>query len=65
MAAVRERWLSGRAVSLHCAGLAFVPGRAAAAFAVDEPDNARLAEVAAEGPKTWRARQNVVVRRER
>jgi hypothetical protein len=27
--------------------------------------NARLAELAAQGPKTWRARESVVVRRER
>jgi hypothetical protein len=26
--------------------------------------NARLAELAAKGPKTWRAREKVVVRRE-
>ena len=26
--------------------------------------NARLAELAAQGPKTWRARESVVVRRE-
>ncbi len=32
MAAVRERWLSGRAVSLHVAVLVFVPGCAVAAW---------------------------------
>ena len=32
MAAVRERWLSGRAVSLHVAVLVFVPGCAIAAW---------------------------------
>ena len=32
MAAVRERWLSGRAVSLHLAVLVFVPGCAVAAW---------------------------------
>jgi hypothetical protein len=35
---------------------------------VDDPElaayNARLAELAAQGPKTWRARESVVVRRE-
>jgi DNA-binding transcriptional regulator of glucitol operon len=35
----------------------------------DDPElaayNARLAELAAQGPKTWRARESVVVRRER
>jgi DNA-binding transcriptional regulator of glucitol operon len=35
---------------------------------VDDPElaayNARLAELAAQGPKTWRARDSVVVRRE-
>jgi hypothetical protein len=151
MAAVRERWLSKRAVSLHVAVLVFVPGCAvaawwqinraeggnqlsylysvmwpvfgilglyfwwmllhtdydtvglkgmrrqqeaaapddlgtvagatpdpdaqqpaapapAAAFAVEDPElaayNARLAELASQGPKTWRAREKVVVRRE-
>jgi hypothetical protein len=152
MAVVRERWLSKRAVSLHVAVLAFVPGCAvaawwqinraesgnqlsylysvmwpvfgilgvyfwwmllhtdydtvglkgmrrqqeaaaaddpgtitgvtpdsvapqptapepAAAFAVEDPAlaayNARLAELASKGPKTWRAREKVVVRRQR
>src|ERR1700691_2707807 len=41
----------------------------AAAFAVEDPElaayNARLAELASQGPKTWRAREEVVVRRER
>jgi DNA-binding transcriptional regulator of glucitol operon len=36
--------------------------------AVEDPElaayNARLAELAAQGPKTWRARESVVVRRE-
>ncbi len=32
MAAVRERWLSGRAISLHLAVLVFVPGCALAAW---------------------------------
>jgi DNA-binding transcriptional regulator of glucitol operon len=144
MAAVRERWLSGRAVSLHLFVLVFVPGCALAAWwqinrAADgnqlsylysvmwpvfgvlsvyfwwmlihtdfetvglkgmqrqqaeaasvQPDgtlvaapaseepiatlvdedpelaayNARLAELAAQGPKTWRTRESVVVRRE-
>ncbi len=32
MADVRERWLSGRAVSLHAAALVFVPGCALAAW---------------------------------
>jgi hypothetical protein len=32
MAAVRQRWLSGRAVSLHVAVLVFVPGCALAAW---------------------------------
>ena len=40
----------------------------AAAFAVEDPElaayNARLAELASKGPKTWRAREKVVVRRE-
>ena len=35
---------------------------------VEDPElaayNARLAELAAQGPKTWRARESVVVRRE-
>jgi DNA-binding transcriptional regulator of glucitol operon len=143
MAAVRERWLSGRALSLHVAVLVFVPGCAVAAWwqinraeggnqlsylysvmwpafgilgvifwwmlihtdyetvglkgmrrqeaengptaasagpavqrpetptlvsAEDDPElaayNARLAELAAQGPKTWRTRESVVVRRE-
>jgi hypothetical protein len=148
MAAVRQRWLSKRAVSLHLAVLLFVPGCAVAAWwqinraedgnqlsylysvmwpvfgilglyfwwmlihtdydtvglkgmrrqqaaasddpgavgaaspapgmppratpasalAVEDPElaayNARLAELAAKGPKTWRAREKVVVRRE-
>ena len=148
MAAVRERWLSRRAVSLHLAVLVFVPGCAVAAWwqinraadgnqlsylysvmwpafgilglyfwwmlihtdydtrraqghaapgtagrrgptardghlagaghhraggaglaaADEDPElaayNARLAELAAQGPKTWRARESVVVRRE-
>jgi hypothetical protein len=156
MGDVRERWLSGRAVSLHFAILVFVPGCAIAAWwqinraaggnqlsylysvlwpafailsiyfwwmlihtdfdnagmkgvrrqealaaagqddaplpaggpsgsvspadgasssspppavsAEDDPAlaayNARLAELAAQGPKTWRARESVVVRRE-
>ena len=38
-------------------------------LADDDPElaayNARLAELAAQGPKTWRARESVVVRRER
>ncbi len=38
------------------------------AFAVEDPElaayNARLAELASKGPKTWRAREKVVVRRE-
>ena len=147
MAAVRERWLSGRAISLHVAVLVAVPGCAIAAWwqinraqdgnqlsyvysvmwpvfgllaltfwwmlihtdyetaglrgmrrqalkaaakptageaaspsaavivpeapastaTVDDPDlaayNARLAELAAQGPKTWRRREPVVVRR--
>ena len=145
MAAVRERWLSGRAVSLHVAVLVMVPGCAIAAwwqvgraqdgnplsylysvmwpvFAIlslyfwwmlihtdyddvglkgmrrreaqhvpadempaaippaaaastvpaargveQDPDlaayNARLADLAAQGPKTWRTRDPVVVRR--
>jgi hypothetical protein len=41
----------------------------APALAVEDPAlaayNARLAELAAQGPKTWRAREKVVVRRER
>jgi DNA-binding transcriptional regulator of glucitol operon len=40
----------------------------AATFAVEDPElaayNARLAELASKGPKTWRAREKVVVRRE-
>jgi DNA-binding transcriptional regulator of glucitol operon len=144
MDVVRQRWLSGRAVSLHLAVLVFVPGCAVAAWwqihraqdgnqlsylysvmwpvfgilglyfwwmllhtdyetvglkgmrrqqeaaatgdggtvaitppapdvqapalAVEDPElaayNARLAELAAKGPKTWRARETVVVRRE-
>jgi hypothetical protein len=40
----------------------------AAAFAVEDPElaayNARLAELASKGPKTWRAREKVVVRRQ-
>ena len=40
----------------------------AADLAVEDPAlaayNARLAELAAKGPKTWRAREKVVVRRE-
>ncbi len=149
MAFVRERWLSGRALSLHVAVLVFVPGCALAAWwqinraeggnqlsylysvmwpafgilglyfwwmlihtdfetvglkgmrrqvaegdaagpdaaraASPSPDarwpeapivasveedpelaayNARLAELAAQGPKTWRTRESVVVRRE-
>ena len=150
MAGVRERWLSGRALSLHLAVLVFVPGCALAAWwqinraeggnqlsylysvmwpafgilgiyfwwmlihtdfetvglkgmrrqqeaeggAVDpdaarrlarprrratathprsttadeDPElaayNARLAALAAQGPKTWRTRESVVVRRE-
>ncbi len=144
MAVVRQRWLSGRAVSLHLAVLVFVPGCAVAAWwqihraqggnqlsylysvmwpvfgilglyfwwmllhtdyetvglkgmrrqqdaaatgdggtvaitpqapdvpapalAVEDPElaayNARLAALAAQGPKTWRAREKVVVRRE-
>ena len=40
----------------------------APAFAVEDPElaayNARLAELASKGPKTWRAREKVVVRRE-
>ena len=143
MAAVRQRWLSGRAISVHVAVLVFVPGCALAAWwqinraqdgnqlsyfysvmwpvfgllglyfwwmlihtdyenvglkgtrrrtqAVDanqgsspspanvgpgapaatttevDPElaayNARLAELAAQGPKTWRRRESVVVRR--
>ena len=148
MASVRERWLSGRAVSLHVAVLVFVPGCAIAAWwqigraqdgnqlsyvysvmwpvfgllglyfwwllihtdyddvglkgmrrqqgqaaaadgtsgvaaspvpttvaaeapapaaEVDDPElaayNARLAELAATGPKTWRRKEPVVVRR--
>jgi hypothetical protein len=148
MAAVRERWLSGRALSLHAAVLVFVPGCAVAAWwqigraqdgnqlsyvysvmwpvfgllglyfwwllihtdydnvglkgmrrqqaqagaadgaavvaaspvppavaaaapapaaEVDDPEmaayNARLAELAAAGPKTWRKKEPVVVRR--
>jgi DNA-binding transcriptional regulator of glucitol operon len=147
MSAVRERWLSGRAISLHVAVLVFVPGCALAAWwqinraqdgnqlsyfysvmwpvfgilglyfwwmlvhtdfetvglkgmrrgtqaaaatgdsaeatspspavidteepvaaAADmDPElaayNARLAELAAQGPKTWRHRESVVVRR--
>ena len=43
-------------------------GPAAADLAVEDPAlaayNARLAELAAQGPKTWRARETVVVRRE-
>ncbi len=133
MATVRERWLSGRAVSLHAAVLVLVPGCAIAAWwqvnrAQDgnvlsyfysvmwpafgilvlsfwwvlihtdyeavglkgmrrqalqseapampvagspgveaDPElaayNARLAELSAKGPKTWRTRDPVVVRR--
>ena len=146
MAAVRERWLSGRAVSLHAAMLVLVPGCAVAAWwqvnraqdgndlsyfysvmwpafgilvlcfwwmlihtdyesvglkgmrrqaqqseapatqvndsptspttvgatepgprVEDDPElaayNARLAELSAQGPKTWRTRDPVVVRR--
>ncbi len=148
MAAVRQRWLSGRAVSLHVAVLVIVPGCAIAAWwqigraqdgnqlsyfysvmwpvfgilalyfwwmlvhtdyedvglrgmrrqqaqtpaadgkpgvaaspvpaaiaaeapapaaEVDDPElaayNARLAELSATGPKTWRSRESVVVRR--
>ena len=141
MAAVRERWLSGRAVSLHLAVLVFVPGCAFAAWwqinraadgnqlsylysvmwpvfgllgisfwwmlihtdfdtvglkgmrrqqagvaatavpelapvgseppldvapAIDDPElaayNARLADLAAKGPQTWRHRESAVVR---
>ena len=146
MAAVRERWLSARAVSLHTAALILVPGCAFAAWwqvnraadgnllsyfysvmwpafgilvlyfwwllihtdydsvglkgmrqqqqqaqepgaaaspvaptivaeapappaGADDPDlvayNARLAELSAQGPKTWRNKESVVVRRSR
>ena len=45
-----------------------VVSSAAAVSADDDPElaayNARLAELAAQGPKTWRARESVVVRRE-
>jgi hypothetical protein len=45
-----------------------VPTPQPAASPVDDPElaayNARLAELAAQGPKTWRARESVVVRRE-
>jgi len=45
-----------------------LPAEEAAALAVDDPAlaayNARLADLAAKGPKTWRAREKVVVRRE-
>jgi hypothetical protein len=41
---------------------------APAAAEIEDPElaayNARLAELAAQGPKTWRARESVVVRRE-
>ncbi len=44
------------------------PGVPAPILAVEDPAlaayNARLAELAAKGPKTWRAREKVVVRRE-
>ena len=44
------------------------PDVPAPALAVEDPElaayNARLAELAAKGPKTWRAREKVVVRRE-
>jgi len=44
------------------------PEERASALAVEDPElaayNARLAELAAKGPKTWRAREKVVVRRE-
>jgi hypothetical protein len=44
------------------------PTAPADAFAVEDPElaayNARLAELASKGPKTWRAREKVVVRRE-
>jgi hypothetical protein len=143
MAAVRQRWLSGRAVSLHAAVLVVVPGCAVAAWwqvnraqdgnqlsflysvmwpafgllglyfwwmlihtdydsvglkgmrrqqtqsteqppmspavaadtpgpevprrAEEDPElaayNARLAELSAQGPKTWRSRDSVVARR--
>jgi DNA-binding transcriptional regulator of glucitol operon len=44
------------------------PEEPVSALAVEDPAlaayNARLAELAAKGPKTWRAREKVVVRRE-
>jgi hypothetical protein len=44
------------------------PETSTPAFAVEDPElaayNARLAELAAKGPKTWRDREKVVVRRE-
>ena len=44
------------------------PEAPAPALVVEDPElvayNARLAELAAKGPKTWRAREKVVVRRE-
>jgi hypothetical protein len=45
-----------------------MPPAAASALADEDPElaayNARLAALAAKGPKTWRAREKVVVRRE-
>jgi hypothetical protein len=44
------------------------PTPAASGVTIDDPElaayNARLAQLAAQGPKTWRARESVVVRRE-
>ena len=49
-------------------GPGMAPASPPAASAEEDPElaayNARLAQLAAQGPKTWRARESVVVRRE-
>jgi hypothetical protein len=55
------------AAPLPGAAIAAAPGSVVVS-AEEDPElaayNARLAELAAQGPKTWRARESVVVRRE-
>ena len=54
-------------VAASPAPLAILPEVSLAAAADEDPElaayNARLAELAAKGPKTWRTRESVVVRR--
>jgi hypothetical protein len=68
MKGVRRQEAAAAATAVPTSGPGTAPASPLTASAEEDPElaayNARLAELAAQGPKTWRARESVVVRRE-